>query len=119
MVERSMSTDGRHSLDAVFEALRYRRQRYALYYLQETEICGIDDLTDRITAWERTEAADEPEETLRKEIKAALHHHHLPRLDDAGLVEYDERTCTVRFREPPVVLERLLSVAADVERPDD
>lgn len=117
-----MSTDGRHSLDAVFEALRDRRQRYALYHLQEAEICGIDELTDRIAAWEQAEGSGEQEkaenETLRTEINAALHHHHLPRLDESGLVEYDERTCTVRFREPPLVLERVLSIAADVERPN-
>lgn len=30
-------------------------------------------------------------------LRVELHHHHLPKLENAGLIEYDDRTETVRY----------------------
>lgn len=31
-------------------------------------------------------------------IRHDLHHNHLPRLEEAGLLEYDDRSATIRYR---------------------
>lgn len=44
---------------------------------------------------------------LADRSRAALRHNHLPRLDDIGIIEFDERSDTVRYR-PDERVERLL-----------
>lgn len=44
---------------------------------------------------------------LADRSRAALRHNHLPRLDDTGIIEFDERSDTVRYR-PDERVERLL-----------
>lgn len=95
------------SLDAVFELLAARRRRYLLYYLEDEDaepVVELDDLADRISAWEEEWTDEDAVETDSPDaIRDDLHHVHLPRLADAGLVEYDARTRTVRNRETPNV----------------
>lgn len=87
----------------MFELLANRRRRYLVYYLseaesEEKEVFGIDDVATRIEEWEREwDDAESPEAADRREaIRIGLHHNHLPRLSDAGLIDYDARTKTVR-----------------------
>lgn len=52
---------------------------------------------------------------LADRSRAALHHDHLPRLDDAGLIEFDTRSDTVRYY-PDDRVERLVEfVRTDLE----
>lgn len=47
-----------------------------------------------------------------RELRAVLRHNHLPRLDEAGLVEYDTSTHAVRYR-PDEGAESLLRFLAE------
>lgn len=79
-------------LDATFEALANRRCRVALRQLAESDdALVVGDLADRL-AEELDDAASEDR------LRTALHHTHLPKLDDAGVVEYDPDRGLVRFR---------------------
>ncbi|WP_438267503.1 DUF7344 domain-containing protein [Haladaptatus halobius] len=42
------------------------------------------------------------------EIEVTLFHHHLPKLANIGLIEFDKRTKTIRYRNDPRV-ESLLT----------
>jgi hypothetical protein len=54
------------------------------------------------------ETGGEPGPTERDiRVRIELHHHHLPKLERAGVVEYDPRNGDVRYRPDPR-LERLV-----------
>ncbi len=77
-------------LDHVFEALGHRRRRYLLYsLLMETE-WSLWELSEKLAAWEQ----DLPPETVASEdietVYLALYHTHVPKLAEAGIVQYSE-----------------------------
>ncbi|KDE58764.1 hypothetical protein EL22_02645 [Halostagnicola sp. A56] len=94
------------SLDLVFNLLSVRRRRYALYYLTEQTdgITTFDKLVDDILA---READSENREEHKQQIQTSLQHVHLPRLEDAGILEYDARSDTVRYWQQPTLEEWL------------
>ena len=53
-------------------------------------------------------------ESDRKRLKAKLHHVALPKLADAGLVDYDQRSQTIRYCGEPL-LEKQISVLEEFE----
>ena len=70
-------------LDATLELLSNKRRRYVLYYLREQgHSASIGELADRISMWENDRA------TERRQVLSDLHHSQLPRLDDAGVVDF-------------------------------
>ncbi|WP_449289178.1 DUF7344 domain-containing protein [Natrialba hulunbeirensis] len=56
------------------------RRRYILYYFLDNQAATVDDLVRQISEWESDVVSDS--------IRVSLHHHHLPRLAEHGLVEY-------------------------------
>lgn len=56
-----------------------------------------------------------PEDGERERTQVHLYHNVLPKLEDAGLLEYDWRSGDVRVRDDPTAL----AVAETVERPLD
>ncbi|AHF99730.1 hypothetical protein HALLA_13980 [Halostagnicola larsenii XH-48] len=100
---KAMSTP---SLDVVFNLLSVRRRRYALYYLadQDDGIATFDKLVDSILT---REAETEHRDEHRTQIQTSLQHVHLPRLEDAGILEYDARSDTIRYWEQPTLEEWL------------
>lgn len=94
------------ALDSVFQALSDRRRRYVLYYLTQVER-DVVERADLVVAIRRIEAATpgsgEPAPADR--VAADLHHNHLPRLAEAGFLDYDRRQGTVRYTETPALEE--------------
>ncbi|UPV74021.1 hypothetical protein M0R89_15965 [Halorussus limi] len=97
------------SFDELFDLLAESRRRYALYTLIGTEdgLAEVDQLADEVAMWEgRT--GDEPiTDALRETIAEELREIHLPRLADADIVEYDERSDVVRYWRQPTLEEYL------------
>lgn len=106
-----MSTGAKPStldLDTVFEVLSDRRRRYALYVLHRSEdgAMTIDRLGRRVIRMEkedRTAADEQRSERMADEFRQR----HLPKLIDAGIVEYDERSETVCYHRRPALEEWL------------
>ncbi|MHB9287000.1 hypothetical protein ACKVMT_08155 [Halobacteriales archaeon Cl-PHB] len=88
------ATGGREKLFEVFSA---RRRRWLLAFLHtaSTDVVRVDDAVAQLECWER--AVGEAGAGLDRRIETALHHTHLPKLVDAGLVEYDDRSGVVRY----------------------
>ena len=95
------------SLDLVFEVLSDRRRRYALYHLRESpeSVATVSDVVGYICRQEVE--SDESRPDLRRSIRTTLQHFHLPKLADAGVIEYDERTETIRYWGQPSLDEWL------------
>ncbi len=89
-VERS-GDDGL-SEDDVFDILSNGRRRRTLHYLMQR---GRDnpptlrDLSRQVAAWENDTSPAEVTADERRRVYIALHQTHLPRMDDAGVVEYE------------------------------
>ena len=87
------------TLDTVFDLLRVSRRRYILYYLYdiESKVVDVDEAIDAVCAYE-ARGTGRDGFPPREEVLIDLHHDHIPRLDDAGIIEYDRRQGTIRFR---------------------
>ena len=85
------------SLDQLFDLLGAMRRRFVLYYLNdvEAEVVPLAELVTHVRD-SGVRAAQVP--TDRETIRLALHHVHLPKLEEAGLIEYDPRKEIVRSR---------------------
>lgn len=87
-----------HDLDVVFDVLADRRRRIVLNHLRDSdeEWVPAGDLAERIAAWE-VELAD-PTSVSVESIEIDLVHGHLPKLDAAGVVDYDGEGRRVAYR---------------------
>ncbi|MBZ6493972.1 DUF7344 domain-containing protein [Natrinema longum] len=116
--------EGTPSLDLVFDLLSNRRRRYVLYALadQSDGVATIERLTEAVIAFERTAADDdvgaEPnggsefDDTHDSSddgttVRMELQHTHLPKLENAGILEHDRRSETVRYWGQPSLEEWL------------
>jgi hypothetical protein len=94
--------EGADSLDTdtLFSILSVERRRYALYCLQQyRNPLTLADLADEVALLEHDErsVAQIPGEDI-KSIYTNLYHSHVPKMDDAGVVEYDQTDDTVRLK---------------------
>lgn len=114
------------SLDLIFDLLSNRRRRYTLYYLHEQpdDVATIDEITDAVISLQcadsSTESTANPDvstddttdsesdsEQRRLQVQTELQHTHLPKLEDAGVIEHDSRSDTVRYWNQPSLVEWL------------
>lgn len=84
------------SLDATLEMLAHRERRYILSYLMNAsdDIATIDEIVDHIVQSETERLNEVPN---RAHYEVALHHIHLPKLTEAGVLEYDSRSQQLRY----------------------
>lgn len=86
------------SRDLVFDILSSPRRRYLLYYLnQQDEPVSIQELSARIAAWENDIPVDDLTSQQQKRVYVSLYQTHIPKLEDAGVAEYDQEEGTVRL----------------------
>ncbi|ELZ25602.1 hypothetical protein C475_10378 [Halosimplex carlsbadense 2-9-1] len=97
-----MTDDVDDDLDATFELLADRRRRAVLQVLR-TAPRGALELSALVDAV-ATECGEDPDA-----LASALHERHLPKLDDADVVEFDREDGVVTYDSHPLV-ERCLDV---------
>lgn len=79
------------SRDMVFDVLKNQRRRYALHYLKQAEgTVQLSDLAEQVAAWENDTTVGAISAAERKRVYTALYQSHLPKLDDAGIVDYNQ-----------------------------
>lgn len=76
-------------LDALFDVLSDSRRRFILTYLQEHDTpMALMDVVDELATWEHeADITDIPAKEVSS-ISISLYHRHLPKMADAGIVEY-------------------------------
>ena len=84
--------------DELFGALAHRRRRLILTVLQAHGRLDVESLADRIAAAERTGGDAVPDEEVTR-VHVSLFHHHLPKLDEIGLVDLDPDADLVSLSE--------------------
>ena len=92
---RSQSPDA-PSLDTTFALLQDPRRRHLVSILTDREPpVSLRALAAAVAARERDADPDEVPSGITDSVAAELHHAHLPKLADGGLVVYDPETKTV------------------------
>ena len=111
----SRSTAAVPPLTRVFDALSTARSRHVLYVLSEASANAVplDELVAAVGA--RESGADAPAEAALAEIRSTLHHAHLPKLADLGLLGYKPSARTVTPTEEMDRLEPYLSFSRRVD----
>lgn len=79
----------------IFDVLTNDRRRYALHYLfRKVGAIPLGELAEQIALWE-----DDPTYERYERVLTGLHHVHLPKLTDSGLVRYEIEEETVELLE--------------------
>lgn len=108
-------------LDTVFQLLSNQRRRYALYCLNRFpgSAIEIDTLVQHISGMETdsqpeltelgadTDDAEPYRDTYHHKLAVDLLHKHLPKLETAGVIDYDTRSGMIRYWVHPSLQEWL------------
>jgi DNA-binding transcriptional ArsR family regulator len=93
--------DGNLSREEVFEVLSNGRRRCIVHYLKQHRDQRVElrDLVDYVAAWENDTTVEAVSGADRKSVYAAVKQTHLPKLDDANVVEYDRRSGEIELTD--------------------
>ncbi|ODR80340.1 hypothetical protein BG842_07725 [Haladaptatus sp. W1] len=100
----------RISLDTLWDLLANAHRRHILLYLSEHTKTTIsrEQLLDHLT-----EVSDRSYKDLHRRLAIRLHHVHLPKLADHGLLVYNEATHSISYNANSRV-EKMLDVVRDI-----
>lgn len=105
------------SKDVIFDLLKNRRRRQVLAYLREAdETVTLSDLAEEIAAWENDIEIRELNSAQRKCVYVGLYQTHLPKMDDAGVIDYNKDRGLITLSENATLLDEYLEYGQ--ERPD-
>lgn len=86
--------------DEIFHVLQNERRRNALRYLQgKDEPVRMRDLAEQVAAWEHDTTVVQLSSTQRQRVYIPLYQSHLPKLDEMGVITYQQNRGIVQ-REP-------------------
>ena len=85
----------------IFEVLSNERRQCILHYLkrQGDRRVELRELVDHVAAWENNTTLDELDSDERKRVYTALRQSHLPKLENAGVIEYEHMRGEVELKE--------------------
>ncbi|MDQ2051954.1 ArsR family transcriptional regulator [Natronolimnohabitans sp. A-GB9] len=126
----SLSTPSGHvpsATDSQFDVLADRRRRSVLGYLDATEgPVSLSDLADHLVLEDHAEAdgalasCGDALFGTRRRVQLSLRHSHVPKLADAGAVDFDHDTNTVTLCDRGAkLLARAESIDADDSHQDE
>ena len=103
----------------VFDVLSNRRRQYALHHLKQRSDhrASLTELSRCVTAWEQGTDPDELTYQDRKSAHTSLSQFHLPKMRDAGLVEFDPDDGVVRLTDTGARVEVYLETVSGNELP--
>lgn len=81
--------------DLTFELLMNARRRLVLRYLEDEPATTLRELAGHVAARENGKPSREVTSTERKRAYIGLYQHHLPKLADAGVIDFDSDRGTV------------------------
>ena len=98
-------------VDETFSLISDSRRRFTLYFLLSNGQANIETVSLQIAAWEQDKTIASVSEKTQETIKISLHHNHLPKLVESGIIEYDSRSGDIvrgdRFNEIQSAIEQI------------
>ena len=96
----SSGIGGEMSRTEVFDILSNDRRRHAVHYLLSRDGgAEIGELSEQIAAWENDEHIEQVSSDERRRVYVSLHQTHLPRMDEAGVLQYENSRDTIELTE--------------------
>lgn len=93
-------SDDELSQTEAFDILSNDRRRHTLHYLLSREDgTDIGELAEQVAAWENSEELEQVTSDERRRVYVSLHQTHLPRMDDADLLDYENSRDTIELTE--------------------
>jgi len=106
--------------DVIFGLLSVERRRLVLKYLADNEgSATVSDIAEQIAAIENDTEIGLISSQQRKRVYVGLHQCHLPKLDDADVINYDEPRGTVESRPNAKQLYPYLAIKPTVRTKTD
>ena len=106
------------SREAVFDVLSSERRRRVLQYLLDvTDRTTLRTLSRALAAWENDVSPSDVTSQQRKRVYTALKQFHLPKMDRAAVIDYDDDRGTVALTEPARSLRVYLEIVPAEEIP--
>jgi len=106
------------SLDVMFEVLKNERRRFVLRYFDENEgPVALGDLAEHVAAWENDKPVRELSSGERKRVYVGLYQCHLPKMDDAGIVDFNRNRGRIELGPNADLLDEYLETETEPERP--
>lgn len=89
-----------------FDILKNRRRRDILHYLKQNgNEADVGQMAKQIAAWENNKEVSAVTSKQRKRLYTALYQSHLPKMDDVGILEYNQRRGVVNLTEEGAELD--------------
>jgi hypothetical protein len=111
-------TDSALSREVVFDVLSSERRRRVLQYLLDVaDRATLRDLSRALAAWENDVSTTAVTGQQRKRVYTALKQFHLPKMDRADVIEYDDDRGRIELAEAARNLRVYLEVVPDEEIP--
>ncbi len=102
----------------MYKMLANQRRRYTIHYLKEQDgTVPLGLLAEQVSAWEHDTSLDQITSNQRKAVYTALQQRHLPKLDDAGIVNFDKRAGTVEATDSLQTIDIYAEVVEEGEFP--
>ena len=99
----------------VVELLGDQRRVFVLLALRDVDHIELEELSAAVAVREHEAELDQVPAGRIHSIKVSLHHHHLPKLHNARLVEYDARQGHVRRSSEFSSIEEYLDLAMEAD----
>jgi hypothetical protein len=104
--------------DEIFDVLQNERRRYVLQYLRENGgPVSLGDLASHVAAAEYECEYDEVTSAQRKRVYTTLQQSHLPRMDKAGIVSFDDENGVIETTAQTEDLTVYLEIVPEGEFP--
>lgn len=96
----SAGTDARNnqrlSDDKIFHLLQNERRRAVIRYLRDVDgTVSMRDIAEQVAAWEHDTSIAALDSDERQRVYIPLYQNHLPKLDEEGVIEYNQSRGTV------------------------
>lgn len=103
------------SQDRVFDILSNPRRRFVLHYLSsQSDSIPLRELADEVARWETGDETLSPQQ--RKRVYVSLYQTHIPRLADAGMIEFDSESGLVELRDRAMEIDKYVKNQSDDRR---
>lgn len=85
--------------DVIFDILKNQRRRRVLGYLRKRRTSTLSDVAEHVAALENEKEVESLTSSERKRVYVGLYQCHLPRMSDAGIIEFNQARGTIELRE--------------------
>lgn len=114
----SETTRDELSRDTLFSLLSNPRRRFVIRYLYRAdESVTLQELATEVAAWENQTEPEKLTDQERKRVYVSLYQTHVPKLEEVGVIEYDNDSGEITLTERTQGVRKYLDGDVEDRRP--